>query len=259
VQTTRHLALVTGGGSGIGLAIARALATAGNTVLIAGRNHGRLVEAAARIPGAHPVRLDVGDIAALPGALDEIRDRFGPVSMLVNNAGAFHQYRFDGPDAADKIAEEITTNVLGTIQLTRVALPQLLQHKASAVVTVSSILAYVATPRLPVYSATKAALHSFSRSLRASLAGSPVRVFEVLPPLVDTDLVRHVPGAKIPPEAVADAVLDALAADRYEVNIGRTAAVARLSRLSPRLADRVVARRTAAAEAARSRQPATSR
>ena len=246
MQTSRHLALVTGGSSGIGLAIARALVTAGNTVVIAARDQKRLAAAAARIPGAHAVRLDIADTAALPAVLDEVRDRFGPVSLLVNNAGTFHRYRYvDGADAGEKVAEEITTNVLGTIQLTRLALPQLFEHRTAAVVTLSSILAYVAAPDVPVYTATKAALHSFSRSLRATLADTPVRVFDVLPPLVDTEPVRHVPGAKIPPEAVARAVLAGIGADRYEIKIGRTVQVARLSRFAPKLTDRIVARRIA--------------
>jgi uncharacterized oxidoreductase len=246
VQTSRHLALVTGGSSGIGLAIARTLAGAGNTVVIAARDPQRLAAATRQVPGAEAVPLDIADTARLPEALDGIRSRFGPISLLVNNAAAFHRYRFDGPDAEAKITEEVMTNVLGTIQLTRLALPQLLEHRAAAVVTLSSILTYVAAPRVPVYTATKAALHSFSRSLRATLADTPVRVFDVLPPLVDTAPVRHLTGAKIPPSAVAEAVLAGLAADRYEINIGRTALVARLSRISPRLADRVVARRLSA-------------
>src|SRR5947207_2438112 len=111
MRTSGHLALVTGGGSGIGLAIARALVDAGNTVVIAGRNPDRLAAAAERVPGVHAVRLDIADIAGLPPALDDIGSRFGPVSMLVNNAAALHRYRFgDGPDATDLITEEISTN-----------------------------------------------------------------------------------------------------------------------------------------------------
>jgi uncharacterized oxidoreductase len=259
VHTSGHLALVTGGSAGIGLAIARALADAGNTVVIGARDPDRLATAARQVPGAHPVRLDIADIAALPAALDDIRTRFGPISILVNNAAALHRYRFgESRDATDQITEEITTNVLGTIQLTHLALPQLREHRAAAVVNLSSILAYVSAPRLPVYTATKAALHSFSRSLRAGLADSPVRVFNVHPPLVDTAPVRHIQGAKIPPEAVARAVLDGIAADRYEINIGRTALIARLSRLAPSLADGIVARRTGSA-AGRSTEPSRAR
>jgi len=248
VQTTRHRVLVTGGSSGIGLAIARTLAEAGNTVIIGARNRERLAAAAESVPGSHAVRLDIADTAALPLVLDGIRDRYGPLSMLVNNAAVLHLYRFvDGAGAASDagrlVDEEILTNVLGTVQLTRLALPQLLSQPAAAVVTLSSILTHVASPSTPVYAATKAALHSFSRSLRASLAGTPVKVFDLLPPLVDTPAVRHLRGAKIPPETVAQALLAGLAADRYEIHVGQAKRVARLSRLSPALADRIVARR----------------
>jgi uncharacterized oxidoreductase len=244
MQTSGHLALVTGGGSGIGLAIARTLARAGNTVIIGGRDPERLETALAQVPRGHAVPVDIADVARLPEVLDGIRERFGPLSLLVNNAGTLRPYPFESPEAGAGISEEILTNVLGTIQLIRLALPQLREHPDAAVVTVSSVMSYVAVPRLPVYAATKAALHSFSRSLRAGLAGSPVKVFDVLPPLVDTAMAQRVPGAKVSPETVAEAVLAGLAADRYEIKIGQTAAVARLSRLSPALADRVVARRT---------------
>jgi uncharacterized oxidoreductase len=246
VQTSGHLALVTGGGSGIGLAIARTLARAGNAVIISGRDAGRLEAAARQLPNAHAVPFDVSDTARLPEILDRIGERFGPVSLLVNNAGVFLPYRFDAPDVGPKVAEEVLTNVLGTFELTRLALPQLRAHREAGIVTLSSILTYVASPRVPVYAATKAALHSFSRSLRGALADTPVRVFDVLPPLVDTEPVRHLNGAKITPAQVAEEVLAGIAADRYEINVGRTALVKRLSRISPALADRVVSRRLGA-------------
>jgi uncharacterized oxidoreductase len=250
MRTSGHLALVTGGGSGIGLALARRLTRAGNTVIIGGRDPERLAAALRQLPGGHAVPVDIADVARLPEVLDGIRERFGPLSLLVNNAGALSPYPFENPDAGAGISEEVLTNVLGTIQLTRLALPQLREHPSAAVVTLSSVLSYVAVPRLPVYAATKAALHSFSRSLRAGLVDSPVKVFDVLPPLVDTEMARRLPGAKLSPETVAEAVLAGLAADRYEIKVGQAGAVARLSRLSPGLADRVVARRT--------RPPATS-
>jgi uncharacterized oxidoreductase len=242
VRTSRHLALVTGGSSGIGLAIARTLAGAGNTVVIAARDAQRLAAAARQVPGAHAVPLDIADTAALPEALDGIRARFGPVSLLVNNAGTLAGQGFEDPAAGTGVTEAVMTNVLGTIQLTRLALPQLREHRESAVVTLASALAYVAVPRLPVYAATKAALHSFSRSLRVALADSPVKVFDVLPPLVDTPMAKRLSAPKLSPETVASAVLAGLAADRYEITIGSAGALARLSRISPRLADRAVAR-----------------
>jgi uncharacterized oxidoreductase len=242
MRTSGHTALVTGGSSGIGLAIAQALAEAGNTVVIAARDPDRLAAAAERVPGASTVRLDLADPAGLPAVLDEVSGRHGPLTMLVNNAAVYPAYRFTEATDEDNLDEEIATNVLGTLRLTRLALPHLRRQPAAAVVNLSSVLAYVAAPDLPVYAATKAALHSFSRSLRAALADTTVKVFDVLPPLVDTPGASNLPGAKLPPEAVARALLGGLAADRYEIHVGRAGVVARLSRLAPTLADRVVAR-----------------
>lgn len=243
MHTTGHIALVTGGGSGIGLALASALAARNNTVVIGGRDQHKLEQASGAVPALHTTHLDITDEASVQAALADIAARFGGLTMLVNNAGVAHPYRFgDHPGVAEHVADEVTTNLLGTLRVTRLALPLLQRQPTAAIVTLSSVLAYVAAPKLPVYAATKAALHSFSRSLRAQLRDTTVKVFDVLPPLVGTQLAESLPGAKIVPEVVAHAVLDAIAADRYELNVGQTRLVARLSRLAPALADRAVQR-----------------
>ena len=243
MQTTGHIVLITGGGSGIGLALAGALAAKRNTVVIGGRDQAKLKRASTQVPALHTTHLNITDETSVQTALADITARFGGLSMLVNNAGVAHPYRFgDHPGVAEHVADEVTTNLLGTLRVTRLALPLLQRQPTAAVVTLSSVLAYAATPNLPVYAATKAALHSFSRSLRAQLRDTTVKVFDVLPPLVDTHLAAPLPGAKLAPEAVADAVLAGIAADRYELNIARAKQVARLSRLAPALADRAVQR-----------------
>jgi len=243
MQTTGHIALVTGGGSGIGLALASTLAARNNTVVIGGRDQRKLNWASGEVPALHTAHLDITDETSVQTALADIAARFGGLTMLVNNADVAHPYQFgDHPGVAEHVADEVTTNLLGTLRVTRLALPLLERQPAAAIVTMSSVLAYVAAPSLPVYAATKAALHSFSRSLRAQLRDTTIKVFDVLPPLVDTQLAKPLPGAKLPPEAVARAVLDGIAADRYEINVAQAKQVARLSRLAPALADRAVQR-----------------
>jgi short-subunit dehydrogenase involved in D-alanine esterification of teichoic acids len=243
MDTTNHVALVTGGGSGIGLAIARRLLDDGNTVIIAGRSPERLERARDQLPALHAVPFDVSDEAQIRHALDGIAGGFGRLTLLVNSAGVLGGYDFvDDRGAGPRMDEEVTTNLLGLLRVTRLALPLLLAQPAAAVVNVSSVLAYAGTPGSAVYSATKAAVHSFTRSLRVRLAGTPVRVFEVFPPLVDTDMVRGLDVPKVAPEVVAGAVMHGLRRDRHEVRVGGSRAVHILSRISPGRAESAVRR-----------------
>jgi uncharacterized oxidoreductase len=125
--------------------------------------------------------------------------------------------------------------------MARLALPHLERADDGAVVFLSSALALTAAPGLASYAATKAAIHSFARSLRAEMAGQ-VKVFEVLPPFVDTALAAGIPGTKIPPDAVAAAIVDGLLRDRFEIRVGRVNALAWVGRLWPAAADRIIAR-----------------
>jgi uncharacterized oxidoreductase len=130
--------------------------------------------------------------------------------------------------------------------MTRLALPYLRQADEAAVIFLSSVVAIAPAPGFAVYSATKAAVHSLARSLRRELAGQ-VRIFDVLPTWVDTDLARSLAGSKLAPSAVADALLRAMARDRYEVLVGQAGVVALANRVSAGLAETLVARATRAA------------
>jgi uncharacterized oxidoreductase len=246
MQADHHVALITGGGSGIGRAIAGELAARGNTVVVAGRSAERLertVEALTPSHGVHALRCDISKESDVRAALSHIESRFGGLTMLVNNAGVLHNYDLtDDSTAAAKIEEEVTTNLLAPLRLTSLALPLLLREPAAAIVNISSVLAYAGTPTAPVYGATKAGLHSFSRSLRTRLAGTPVRVFEVLPAVVDTEMTDRLDVAKIGPDVVARAFIDALDRDTYEVRVGQANAAYRLSRISLRAAEKAVQR-----------------
>jgi uncharacterized oxidoreductase len=242
MKTDDHVALVTGGGSGIGLAIANQLARRGNTVVIAGRDFEKLQRAADVLPGVHAVRCDVTSEKDVRAVLDHIESEHGRLTMLVNSAGVLRSYDLDDPAAQQLMEEEVLTNFLAPLRVTNLALPLLLHQPIAAVVNISSVLAYAGTPALPVYGATKAGLHSFSRSLRGRLQGTPVRVFEVLPAVVDTGLVGQLDVAKVSPDVVARALVSALRRDRYEVRVGQAKAAYLLSRISLRQAEKAVQR-----------------
>lgn len=239
--------LITGGSSGIGLALAQVLA-ANSAVVIGGRDASKLERAQAEVPSVRTLRLDVDSEEEARAATAWIEAHFGGIDVLVNNAGVLKRYALDSAEAERSAAEEIAVNLTGSVRMTRLALPLLRSSEDGAVVFLSSALALVSAPGMAVYAATKAALHSLARSLRAELANE-VKVFDVLPPWVDTQLARDFAGQKLPPHLVAQEIVRGLADDRFEIRIGRVKQLAPLSRIAPRLADRIVARDTRWSEA----------
>lgn len=242
MRLTHRRILITGGGSGIGLALARALVPA-NQVVIAGRDREKLGRARAAVPSLDTLRLDVTSEEDARGAITWIEERLGGLDLLVNSAGVFRHEAFERPDAERAASEEVAVNLLGSVRMTRLALPLLRRSDDGAVVFFSSALALVSAPGMGVYAATKAAVHSLARSLRSELAGE-VKVFDVLPPWVDTELADGIGVEKMSPQRVADEIVRSLVKNRFEIRIGRVNRLAVLSRLVPSLADAIVARST---------------
>jgi uncharacterized oxidoreductase len=233
--------LVTGGGSGIGLELARRLADR-NEVVIAGRDLGKLQRACDETPGLRSLRLDVTSEEEGVRAIAWLSAELSGLDLLVNNAGLFRGYLLAAPEAEAHAPEDVAVNVDGVVRMTRLALPLLEASTDGAVLFISSAVALAAAPGFSVYSATKAAVHSFARSLRAELAGSNIRVFEALPPVVDTAQARDLDTPKVAPAAVAEAIIAGLAHNREEIRIGRVRQLAAIARLMPGLADRIVTR-----------------
>lgn len=200
MNITGNTILITGGGSGIGQALAAAFHAEGNQVIIAGRRAAALEETAAAHPGMATVVLDIEDPAAIRALAAQLAISHPALNVLVNNAGIMHAedllaQDFDLTDSEATIA----TNLLGPIRLTAALLPQLRRQKQAAVINVTSGLAFVPLVRTPTYNATKAALHSYTQSLRFQLAATGVQVIELPPPAVATDLV---PGHAANPQSM---------------------------------------------------------
>jgi short-subunit dehydrogenase involved in D-alanine esterification of teichoic acids len=249
--------LVTGGRSGIGLAIAQAFANLGNRVLINGRDPQKLAEAKRINPDFHIFTCDITKPDQVDRMFGAIAEQFGGLNELVNNAGIVSPSDFLLDERTLlKAQQEIETNLLGTLRVTKTALPLLLHNSDAAVMTISSILGVVPMPGAAVYSATKAALHSFSISLRHRLQGTRVRVFEVMPPTVDTELARDIGGGRLSPRAVAEAVVAGFQKETYEIRMGPAKALYAVHRISPGLAERVLRRATTVSNnSARSNRP----
>ena len=190
MNPTGNTILITGGGSGIGRGLAEAFQALGNQVVIAGRRQKALDETTAANPGMKSLQLDIENPAAIRAFAAEAAMQFPALNVLINNAGIMRPERLlaQQPDLADAEAT-VTTNLLGPIRLTAALLPQLQKQPSSAVINVSSGLAFLPLALTPTYCATKAAIHSYTLSLRYQLRSTTTEVLELVPPYVATDLM----------------------------------------------------------------------
>lgn len=190
MDTRNDTILITGGGSGIGKAMAEALHARGAKVIIAGRRRDALEAVAAANPGMAVETLDVADAADVTAFAHRVIAAHPDLNVVINNAGIMQaeDLTADAIDL-DVVEQTIAINLLGPIRLTAALLPHLKSKPRATVVTVSSGLAFVPLTATPTYSATKAAIHSWSQSLRTQLKGTSVEVLEWAPPAVATDLM----------------------------------------------------------------------
>lgn len=200
MDMTSNTILITGGGSGIGRGLAEAFQAAGNHVIVAGRRAGPLAEVTAANSGMSYAVLDVADPAAIQAFTEQVTRDHPALNVLINNAGIMATEDVDAePFDLSTCEATIATNVLGPIRLTTALLPHLRRQARAAVVNVTSGLAFVPRADTPTYSASKAAMHSYTQSLRFLLRETPVQVIELAPPLVATDLT---PGQRGNPRAM---------------------------------------------------------
>jgi uncharacterized oxidoreductase len=181
--------LITGGGSGIGRGLAEALQAKGNQVIIAGRRKAALEETVEANPGMKFLTLDIEDPAAIKAFAEKVAAEFPSLNVLVNNAGIMRPENVLEEQNLSDVEAIVTTNLLGPIRLTAALLPLLRKQAQSTVVNVSSGLAFVPLAITPTYCATKAALHSYTCSLRYQLKDTTTEVLEIIPPYVQTDLL----------------------------------------------------------------------
>jgi uncharacterized oxidoreductase len=190
MQMTGNTILITGGSSGIGRALAVALHQLGNQIIVAGRRRSLMEEIVAKNPRIHAAVVDVQNVASLKGFVDDIVHHYPEVNVLINNAGIMKPENYsDGPTQDDVASQTIATNLLAPMRLTSLLLPHLRKQKHAAIMNVSSGLAFVPMAMTPTYCATKAAVHSWTQSLRYQLRSTKIDVLELVPPYVQTELM----------------------------------------------------------------------
>ncbi len=190
MKLTGNTILITGGGTGIGRGLAEALHRRGNQVIIAGRRRDHLQAVAAAHRGMAWIELDITDPVSIEAAAAKLIAEHPDLNVLINNAGIMLPDTAAGRIDDDLLVSTVTTNFLGPIRLTSALIEHLKAKPDAAIAYTSSVLGFVPLAATAVYSATKAALHSFILSQRFSLRGSSVRVLEIAPPWVRTDLMN---------------------------------------------------------------------
>lgn len=231
MELAGNTVLITGGASGIGLALAERFLQAGSEVIVCGRRQEKLREAQAGHPQLRTRICDVAEEGERIGLFRWAVAEFPRLNVLVNNAGIQRRVSLRDAEGWVSTHEEIAVNLEAPIHLTTLFIPHLLTQRNPTIVNVTSGLAFVPLARVPIYCATKAALRSFTLSLRHQLAPTPIRVVEIAPPAVNTELGG--PGLHtfgVPVEEFADAVMGRLRAGDLEIPYGFSAQASRASR-----------------------------
>ncbi len=247
--------LITGGGSGLGLALAGALLARGNTVIAVGRSKAKLEQAAAANKGLVTRACDVSKREELVALAEWAAREHPKLDVLVNNAGVLTNWDIAAePTALDKPLQEIAINLTAPILLSALLVPQLSRQAEAEILNVSSGSLYLPTGDAPIYGATKAALHSFTQALRYQLRETKVKVIEVIPPTVVTEMskgrFKDAPkmAQPISIEQFLKEAVRGLERGDPEVHIGATGLMRFLTRLAPGTA----AKQSLAAKSARS-------
>lgn len=233
-------ALVTGGGTGIGLAITRAFVQAGAHVIVAGRDRARLDQVKRELGNVTTFEIDLTDRPERERLIAALSSGDRPLDILVNNAGVMQYFDLKDSDALAHMEAELRLDLHVPVHLCTSLLPLLLARSEATIVNVTTALIYAPFGDTPGYSAAKAGLHGFTQSLRWQTRGSSLRVVELMPPAVDTPLSHRFVGAKLTPESVATALMSGLAKGHDEIRPGQAKALRAMSRLAPDFLYRVV-------------------
>jgi uncharacterized oxidoreductase len=241
MKLTGRTILITGGSAGIGLAFALKFLELGNEVIVTGRRQSVLNQVNSKYPKLHTIQSDVADPAQIAALAARVKSDFPKLDVLMNNAGIMLYKNLRAPAAEFAgLMAEVNINVGGVITTTS-AFIDILSANKGTVINVSSGLAFVPLPAAPIYSATKAAIHSYTQSLRFQLEGTGVEVIELMPPAVKTDMTTELAeggGTVISTDELVKQSFALLKAGTLEIRPGQSKQLAFLRRLAPNFINR---------------------
>jgi len=234
---------ITGGSSGIGRALAIKFNQLGNKVLVCGRNKKNLESLKKQHPEIDTIICDLSIEKNIKDLVKKLRN-YSELNILINNAGVlFIDNNIKSNKFLENSEKEIKTNLQAPILLTKLLLPQLLKNN-SAIINVSSVVAYAPIKSAPIYSATKSAIHSFTKTLRYQLSDTTIKVFEIVPPAVDTNMTKHMNKSNkfrvLPVNYFIKKVIKALKKDKKEIRIGLSIIIYYLNRIFPWFLDKIL-------------------
>jgi uncharacterized oxidoreductase len=232
--------LITGGASGIGFELTKQLLKQKNKIIITGRDQAKLDKVKKQFPEVHIIQSDVSKIKDIEVLFETIKKDFPAVNVLINNAGIMRTMNLHSEEGSmEDCTREIDINLNGPIRMIRKFLTHLKTKPNAAIVNVTSGLAFVPLPTSPVYCATKAALHSYTQSLRVQLKNTNVKVFELAPPATQTELLgdfdsqdmKDITVMKV--EDMVAAAIKGIESDRFEIRPGQSNQLKMMSRIAP--------------------------
>lgn len=241
--------LITGGTSGIGLELVKQLTAQGARVIVTGRNAAALEAVRKQFPDVYTYQSDVSNPRDIEQLYADVTQRFPALNIIMNNAGLMRLIDLQdrGHDLED-IVREINTNLSGTIQMVHQFLPHLMKQKQAAVVNFSSAIAFMAYSSAPVYSASKSGVHAYTKALRLQLGQTPVKVIEVIPPGVNTNLqndwvLQPNPRQMMDVDQMVNRVIKGILKGKTEIKPGLSAVVKIMSRIAPGFVERRIGHR----------------
>ena len=240
MKLTENTILITGGSKGIGLELATQFLKLGNTVIITGRNLNRLNEVKKKYPKLNIIQSDAGKPVDIKSLYEIVSIQFPKLNVLINNAGIMRKLNLNDTSLdLENINQEIAINLSGPIRMVNQFLPLLKLQQHAAIMNVSSGLAFVPFPISPVYSATKAGVHFYTQTLRIQLKNSNIKVFELAPPLTNTELQNaftpdDMKGTQVMETSkMIEVAIKGFSNDTLEIRPGQSNLLKFMSRLAP--------------------------